>query len=192
MFITWFLQKVKKLCSENISAGICALLKERRNKKKSPHYGIVYELTEKGRELAKRLKKGLSSDSSPRFGPLRQLPISFVAKKYKSVTLCVDHREGGGGSKSLHTLCEHLDELQVPYIVSELKIADYVFFVNNKLAPVLIERKSAEDVAGSLSDGRWERQQVGRPEPFTLFEYFLVAFSFHSCHSRWNLSEKYA
>jgi len=44
-------------------------------------------------------------------------------------------------------------------VVRELKIADYVFFVGDKLAPVLIERKSAEDVAGSLHDGRWERQQ---------------------------------
>ncbi len=118
-------------------------------------------MTETGRDIAQRLRKGLSSDFSPRFGPLRQLPSEFVEKKYKSVTLCVDHREGGGGSKSLHTLCENLDQLKVPYFVSELKIADYVFFVNDKLAPVLIERKSAEDVAGSLSDGRWERQQVG-------------------------------
>ncbi len=44
-------------------------------------------------------------------------------------------------------------------MVRELKIADYVFFIGDKLAPVLIERKSAEDVAGSLHDGRWERQQ---------------------------------
>jgi len=34
-----------------------------------------------------------------------------------------------------------------------------VFFVGDKLAPVLIERKSIEDVAHSLSDGRWGRQQ---------------------------------
>ena len=45
------------------------------------------------------------------------------------------------------------------YVVRELKIADYIFFVGEKLAPVLIERKTADDVAGSLHDGRWERQQ---------------------------------
>jgi ERCC4-type nuclease len=56
-------------------------------------------------------------------------------------------------------MCDHLDTRGVPYVVRELKIADYVFFVEDKLAPVLIERKTAEDVAGSLHDGRWERQQ---------------------------------
>ena len=44
-------------------------------------------------------------------------------------------------------------------VVRELKIADYIFFVGDKLAPILIERKTAEDVASSLHDGRWERQQ---------------------------------
>ena len=44
-------------------------------------------------------------------------------------------------------------------VVRELKISDYVFFVGDKLAPILIERKSADDVANSLADGRWERQQ---------------------------------
>jgi ERCC4-type nuclease len=40
-----------------------------------------------------------------------------------------------------------------------LKIADYIFFIGDKLAPVIIERKTLEDVAKSLVDGRWERQQ---------------------------------
>ena len=31
--------------------------------------------------------------------------------------------------------------------------------MNDKLAPILIERKTADDLAGSLHDGRWERQQ---------------------------------
>ena len=44
-------------------------------------------------------------------------------------------------------------------MVRELKIADYIFFVGDKLAPVLIERKTVDDVASSLHDGRWERQQ---------------------------------
>jgi ERCC4-type nuclease len=34
-----------------------------------------------------------------------------------------------------------------------------VYFVGNKLAPILIERKSIDDLAGSLVDGRWESQQ---------------------------------
>ena len=76
----------------------------------------------------------------------------------------------------------------VPYVVRELKVADYIFFIGDKLTPILIERKTAEDVASSrkcprscvsllhsaltpilaltciietysVHDGRWERQQ---------------------------------
>jgi hypothetical protein len=43
--------------------------------------------------------------------------------------------------------------------LSNVIVLGLVFFVGNKLAPVLIERKSIEDVAHSLSDGRWKRQQ---------------------------------
>ena len=64
-----------------------------------------------------------------------------------------------GGGRSLHKMCDQLDIRGVPYVVRELKIADYIFFVGEKLAPVLIERKTADDVAGSLHDGRWEKQQ---------------------------------
>ena len=73
--------------------------------------------------------------------------------------MSMDFREGGGGGKSLHKMCDNLDVRGVPYVVRELKIADYLFFTGDKLAPILIERKTAEDVASSLHDGRWERQQ---------------------------------
>ena len=42
--------------------------------------------------------------------------------------MSMDHREGGGAGKSLHRLCDQLDIRGVPYVVRELKIADYVFF----------------------------------------------------------------
>jgi len=96
----------------------------------------------------------------------------------------MDFREGGGNTKSLHKLCDLLDEYRVPYVVRSLKISDYgklkcivfstdcvntvitpsfirylVYFVGNKMAPILIERKSIDDLAGSLVDGRWENQQ---------------------------------
>ena len=44
-------------------------------------------------------------------------------------------------------MCDLLDEHCVPYLVRELKISDYIFFVGDKLAPILIERKNVEDVA---------------------------------------------
>lgn len=42
--------------------------------------------------------------------------------------MSMDFREGGGGGKSLHKMCDHLDTRGVPYVVRELKIADYIFF----------------------------------------------------------------
>jgi len=108
--------------------------------------------------LATKLRAlALSGPFEP--GPLRQLPDESVDQEFGNVTMSMDFREGGGGGRSLHKMCDQLDIRGVPYVVRELKIADYIFFVGEKLAPVLIERKTADDVAGSLHDGRWERQQ---------------------------------
>ena len=35
-----------------------------------------------------------------------------------------------------------------------------VFFVGNKLAPIMIERKSVEDVAASLADGKKDHRKI--------------------------------
>ena len=54
----------------------------------------------------------------------------------------------------------------MPYFVRHLNIADYIILTRTGhglarefVAPVLIERKSVEDVACSISDGRWLAQQ---------------------------------
>ena len=66
-----------------------------------------------------------------------------------------------------------LDAHCLPYYVRHLNIADYMFLVRgpgcglggqqlparDRVAPVLVERKSVEDVAGSIADGRWQAQQ---------------------------------
>lgn len=138
----------------------------------------MYELTDTGRAMAKRLK--LYARTLVESGPLRQLPDTTVDEEFGMVTMSMDFREGGGGGKSLHRYCDELDRYAlmprmisscffsltslrpsrgVPYVVRELKVADYIFFIGDKLAPILIERKTAEDVASSLHDGRWERQQ---------------------------------
>jgi hypothetical protein len=166
--LVWYLDKVnlcpewnqiRKLCVDNVHAGLDACLKERRNKKLSPtHDGLVYELLPAGLKLAKRLQRTMTFPH-PEPGPMRQLPASYVSNHFKDVTICVDNREGGGAAIGLHRLCDDLDVAQAPYVVRTLKIADYVFFVGDQLAPILIERKSAEDLAGSLADGRWLRQQ---------------------------------
>jgi ERCC4-type nuclease len=73
----------------------------------------------------------------------------------------VDHREGGGASKKLHALCQRLDMRKVPYIVTKLDIGDYAFVSmdTQKLMPIIIERKSIQDVAQSIWDGRWTSQK---------------------------------
>jgi len=147
-------RSIEKLCCENIHAEIPQCMKIRKNKKKCDS-GVVFELLPGGRHVATELRKSCNHQH----GPLRQLASKYVSAEYGHVTMGVDFREGGGGKVSLHKMCNMLDEIKVPFVVRELKISDYVFFVNNRLAPVLIERKSVDDVANSLSDGRWKRQQ---------------------------------
>jgi ERCC4-type nuclease len=95
---------------------------------------------------------------------------SQVPDKYKGVCLGVDLREGGGGAKMLHQMCQKLDMKHVPYFVGSLSIGDYVFFTNKDggrstggamdyLCPIIVERKSVQDVAMSIYDGRWNAQK---------------------------------
>merc|ERR1740139_1938364 len=149
--------QVKKMCHENVSANTPPLIKERSRKGLSKS-GTVYEILEAGEAVAERLLREVE-DAVPTLGPLRQLAATHVDESYGDVTLCVDLREGGGGSKGLHSMCDLLDGHGVPYVVREIRVADYLFFVGNKLAPVMVERKSVEDVASSMADGRGGRQQ---------------------------------
>jgi len=149
--------QIRKLCSSNINAGIEQMIKERKNKKLCAS-GVTFELLDEGKELATSLQKVVRKGIVEP-GPLRQLASFTVDEDYGNVTMSMDFREGGGGSRSLHGMCDLLDDHRLPYVVRDLKISDYVFFVGNKLAPILIERKTAEDVAASLADGRWRRQQ---------------------------------
>jgi len=149
--------QIKKLCSADVNAGREQYLKQRARKGRSTS-GVVFEITNEGREMAKQIQKMLDAGPAEP-GPLRQLAKSEVSEEFKHVTLSVDFREGGGGRFNLHKMCSTLEILGCPFVVRELKIADYVYFVGNKLAPFLVERKSIEDVAHSVADGRWERQQ---------------------------------
>ena len=142
--------KIRKLCSTG-------LIKERKRKKACVS-GFVYELGEEGRREARDSKARVSQASVPK-GPLRQLAAHSVLEEFGNITVVMDFREGGGGRHKLHEMCGFMDDHEIPYVVRDLKISDYVFFIGDKLVPVLIERKSIEDVASSLHDGRWERQQ---------------------------------
>lgn len=64
-------------------------------------------------------------------------------------------------SKKLHSMCHGLDIKKVPYIVTKLGIGEYAFVSidTGKLLPIIIERKSIQDVAQSIWDGRWTSQK---------------------------------
>jgi len=148
--------QIKKLASTNAAADLGGPFIKERKKKDACASGRIYELLDNGREVARALRDfARLGPAEP--GPLRQLPDETVDEEFGNVTMSMDFREGGG--KNLHKMCDQLDIRRVPYVVRELKIADYLFFVGDKLAPILIERKTADDVASSLHDGRWERQQ---------------------------------
>ena len=149
--------QIRKLCSADVNAGRDQFLRQRARKGRSTS-GVVFELTDEGKVLAKQIQ-GMIDAGPVEPGPLRQYAKSEVSQDFKHVTLSVDFREGGGGRFNLHKMCSTLEILGCPFVVRELKIADYVYFVGNKLAPFLVERKSIEDVAHSVADGRWERQQ---------------------------------
>jgi len=82
-----------------------------------------------------------------------------VKANFRGICLAVDRNEGGGDAHNLHKMCNKLDMTGLPYFVGTLSIGDYCFFSGNKLCPLLVERKSIEDVAISVSDGRWESQK---------------------------------
>lgn len=150
--------QVKRLCTANAAADLDGPFVKERKRKTACKSGVVFELLDSGRLMAHKLRE-LAKAGPVEPGPLRQLPNETVDEEFGNVCMSMDCREGGGAGKSLHKMCDQLDIRGVPYVVRELKIADYIFFVGDKLAPILIERKTSEDVAGSLHDGRWERQQ---------------------------------
>lgn len=117
-----FLQ-IQKLCNENVRADRDQLVKMKKRKKLC-NSGTVFELQDEGRKFATRLLTALNSPPEPP-GPLRQLASDTVDDVYGNVTVSMDFREGGGGSRRLHDMCNFLDQRRIPYVVRNLKISDY-------------------------------------------------------------------
>lgn len=129
---------------------------------------VYYELLPQGLEAALRIRRRVFP-APP--GHYRTSKIQFLeqvdATRYDNICLGVDFREGGGGSKTLHQMCNKLDMMSCPFFVGSFSIGDYVFFANgagstehmNHLCPILVERKSVQDLAMSIADGRWKTQK---------------------------------
>lgn len=132
---------------------------------------VQYELLPEGLHVAQRLRKRQFPlpDGHYRSSKIHSLE-QVDEKRYDNICLGVDSREGGGGARTLHLMCNKLEMMRCPYFVGHLQIGDYVFFTNNAsnsragqhmdhLCPIIVERKSIVDVALSIHDGRWEKQK---------------------------------
>ena len=134
---------------------------------------VVFELLPLGYRTAKWIQQRsfpapVSHYRTSRIGSLDQ-----VDSAYKGICLAVDFREGGLQKSVLQNMCQGLDKSKVPYFVGALDIGDYAFFCTKtgKLCPVLIERKTIQDVAHSISDGRWTSQKHRMYHGQYVFEY---------------------
>ena len=128
--------------------------------------GCAFELTDEGRAVARRLAKERRGNNEESRGALR----AWGGTSADDVVVLVDDREGGGDRHHLHSIGQLLRDNRAPFETRTLPtgFGDYVIArrrarvdvargCGNDVAPVLIERKSAVDVAASLKDGRWHR-----------------------------------
>jgi hypothetical protein len=154
-------KQIEKLLSLHEVTDGAGTVEEMAYMKKRMVVGSVhYQLTPLGFRKAVVLKKRTFPNA---IGHYRSSNLKTVLPKYKGICLAVDLREGGAGQagsrKVLHEMCNKLDMKKIPYITTTLKIGDYCFFSGDMLCPILVERKSIQDVAQSIHDGRWESQK---------------------------------
>ena len=143
------------------------LLVEQKQRKAACTTGLVYRLSEAGRERAAQLRRyGEAGEAQPLRHHRR-----IAAGEAGVAVLLVDEREGGGQAHAkFHALCDALEREGARFETCRLPEGDYLWVeqragagggaVQVRELPRLIERKAANDVAASLKDGRWSRQQA--------------------------------
>ena len=146
------------------SLSSMGFVKERQRSKLCPS-GVAFSLTEAGRARATELRSGgEAADAAPLHHHDR-----VRAGERGALILLVDEREGGGARHHLRELCAALIREGCRFETRRLPqgMGDYAFVradgspaPRERFVPRLIERKAAADVAASLKDGRWERQQA--------------------------------
>lgn len=94
---------------------------------------LYYELLPAGLELAKRLKNRQFPESPGHYRCSKKNHLEGMDPRYSNICLGVDLLEGGGGTKTLHRMCEKLFMIGCPYIVGSLAIGDYEFFLPVKV-----------------------------------------------------------
>ena len=189
-------QQLSSLCGNGMQ-----LVKEMQRKKLSAS-GVAFCLTDLGRAKAQQLRRtGEVAAAAPLHHNHRA-----EAGEVGALMLMVDEREGGGAQHHLKALCDALRRNDARFETRLLKSGDYQFVwcdggalgaaggtCDERVVSHLIERKSAIDVAESIRDGRWERQQVRmRKQCLERFngratlEYIIegdVANELHSCQA---------
>jgi len=159
-------KQLEQLTRDEAGQAMPLLKSHRKNKR------LCFELTLRGLHKA-RYVRDRHFPAPPSYFRTSKLYEDGVDPAFRGICLLVDHREGGGASKKLHSLCHGLDMRKVPYIVTKLDIGDYAFVSTDtqKLIPIIIERKSIQDVAQSIWDGRWNSQKIRMYQGQYVFGY---------------------
>lgn len=113
---------------------------------------VQYELLPEGLTVAEKIRAREFPAPPGAYRCSKIESLRDVDDDYKTICVGVDYREGGGGTCTLHRMCNTLDIKRVPFFVASLMIGDYVFFTRdhysmgpmNLLCPVLVERKSIQ------------------------------------------------
>ena len=146
--------QIKKLCGKARNTDIPYLKTHKVQKQ------IHFELTFMGYRQATKFQTRILPESS---GHYRRSNLTTVEPKFNGICLGVDSREGGVANdrRILHQMCNRLDMTKIPYFVGLLCIGDYCFFHmdTSLLCPILVERKSVQDMAFSISQDRWQNQK---------------------------------
>ena len=148
-------KQLDQLTKAEAKADMPYLKSHRRDKR------VCYELTMRGFRKATDIRDR-RFPMPPGYLRTSKLYSDAVDPCFQGICLVVDNREGGGASNKLHAMCQALDIRKVPYVVTKLDIGDYAFVSmdTQKYLPIIVERKSIQDVAQSIWDGRWISQKL--------------------------------
>jgi ERCC4 domain len=154
------IKKLQLTCPVHTTEIQTGYLKEHNFKKQK-----VFELTLLGWNTAQWIKRRVFPSAPGHYRTSHIASLDNVPPEYKDICVAVDFREGGLQKNVLHNMLNSLDWKNIPYFVGSLNIGDYAFFWTRpgpnqgKLCPILVERKSIQDIAVSITDGRWVSQK---------------------------------
>ncbi|CAB9525623.1 DEK C terminal domain [Seminavis robusta] len=176
------IEKLKIACTTHTSEvipehnnGSYGYIREHKLKKQ-----VVFELTPLGWNTAQWILNRHFPSGPGHYRTSNIHSLDLVERGYKDICVGVDRREGGCGRNGLQSMLNHFDIIKMPYFVDTLMIGDYIFVWTGsgpdygKLCPILVERKSIEDVALSMADGRWQSQKQR-------MYHGQFVFGYHNC-----------